>query len=255
MDKLVNCFYGRPDALTRLFCFPWAGGGSLFYARWGGFFDESVEVCSIRLPGRESRSSEPFTQSMDQIIDEVITVLLPQLQGKSFVFFGHSFGAFTSFATAVRLKEKYGLEPAHLFVSGASAPHAKFLHSSIKKSELNDGEFLKWVTSVGGTPAEILGNKEALQLFLPPLKADVIVFDNFVRSFDKPASPPLSCSLTCFDGTEDIPHDLAAWQELTSGDFNIHKMPGGHFYLKDPKNEKSLVTYISKYLETTERNL
>ncbi|CAJ0964423.1 unnamed protein product [Ranitomeya imitator] len=225
MDKLVNCFYKRPNAVTRLICFPWAGGGSLFYAQWGRLLDESIEVFSIRLPGRESRFSEPFVQSMDQIVDEIITVLLPQLREKSFFFFGHSFGSFTSFATAVRLKEQCGLEPVHLFVSGASAPHRRSVFSSdalvrgrgdvsksrnltTKRSELSDEEFLKWMSTTGGTPAEILENKEAMQLFLPPLKADLRVVENFV--YNKPTSPALSCGLTCFDGTEDIPHDLTA---------------------------------------------
>ncbi|KAG8573796.1 hypothetical protein GDO81_012551 [Engystomops pustulosus] len=250
MDKLLTCFYKRPNAVTRLICFPWAGGGSLFYAQWGRLLDESIEVCSIRLPGRESRFSEPFAQSMDQIVDEITAVLLPQLQEKSFSFFGHSFGSLTSFATALRLKEKYGLEPVHMFVSGASAPHSKSRSTSTKRSELSDEEFLKWMSTTGGTPAEILENKEAVQLFLPSLKADLRVVENYV--YDKPASPPLSCGLTCFDGTEDIPHDLHAWKELTSGDFNIHMLPGGHFYLKDPNNEKSLVTHITKYLEAAE---
>ncbi|XP_073533534.1 S-acyl fatty acid synthase thioesterase, medium chain-like isoform X4 [Phyllobates terribilis] len=214
MDKLVNCFYKQPNALTRLICFPWAGGGSLFYAQWGRLLDESIEVFSIRLPGRESRFSEPFLQSMDQIVDEIITVLLPQLQEKSFSFFGHSFGSFTSFATAVRLKEKYGLEPVHMFVSGASAPHSKSRKLTTKRSELSDEEFLKWMSTTGGTPAELLENKEAMQLFLPPLKADLRVVENVV--YDKPTSPALSCGLTCFDGTEDIPHDLTVQKKKTA---------------------------------------
>ncbi|XP_069816755.1 S-acyl fatty acid synthase thioesterase, medium chain [Dendropsophus ebraccatus] len=250
MDKLVNCFYKQPNAATRLICFPWAGGGSLFYAQWGRLFDESIEVSSIRLPGRESRMSETMPQSMEQIVDEITAILLPQLQEKRFAFFGHSFGAFTSFATAVRLKEKHGVEPVHLFVSGASAPHSKSRSSSVRRSELSDEEFLKWMSAAGGTPSGILENPDAIKLFLPPLKADLRVVENAV--YEKPASPPLSCGLTCFDGTGDLPHDLAAWKELTSGDFNTHMLPGGHFYLKDPKNEKTLVTYISKYLEAAE---
>ncbi|XP_077346991.1 S-acyl fatty acid synthase thioesterase, medium chain isoform X2 [Lithobates pipiens] len=250
MDKLVNCFHRRPDAITRLICFPWAGGGSLFNAQWGRLFDDSVEVYSLRLPGRESRSREPFPHSLDQLVDEITDVLLPLLREKRFAFFGHSFGSLSSFATAIRLKENYGLEPIHLFVSGASAPHSPLRYSPQKRSELSDEEFLKWMASTQGTPPELLQNKEAMQLFLPQLKADLKLAENFV--YDKPPAPVLSCGLTCFDGTEDVPHDLAAWKDLTSGDFSIHMLPGGHFYLKDSTNEKSLVQYISRYIDAAE---
>ncbi|KAM9308022.1 S-acyl fatty acid synthase thioesterase, medium chain [Gastrophryne carolinensis] len=250
MEKLVNCFYKRPDAVTRLICFPWAGGGSLYNAQWGQLFHDSIEVYSLRYPGRESRTHEPFPQSLDQLVDDITEVLLPHLRQKPFAFFGHSFGSFCSFLTAVRLKEKHNLEPVHLFVSGASAPHSQARRSSKKKSEMSDEEFLKWMAATQGTPAELLQNKEAMQLFLPPLKADLNILENAV--FEKPPSPILSCGLTCFDGTKDVPHDLAAWKELTSGDFSIHMLPGGHFYLKDPANERSLIQHIAKYLEAAE---
>lgn len=43
MEKVINCFKKRPDAVTRLICFPWAGGGSIHYARWGNVLSSSVE--------------------------------------------------------------------------------------------------------------------------------------------------------------------------------------------------------------------
>ncbi|XP_030045796.1 S-acyl fatty acid synthase thioesterase, medium chain [Microcaecilia unicolor] len=250
MEKLVTCFYQRPEAVSRLICFPWAGSGSAHYAHWGKLFDSSTEVYSIRLPGRESRSRESFAQNMDQIVMEIISVLLSKLKEKPFAFFGHSFGSFTSFATAVKLKEICGVEPVHLFVSGASAPHSKARDSLQTTLALGDEDFLKWMTTVGGAPAEMLQSREILEMFVPVLKADLRVLDNFV--YEKPSGTVLSCDITCFDGTEDVPHDLEAWKELTSGDFNIYSLPGGHLYLKEPANEKTIVNYIAKHLKTTE---
>lgn len=40
---MINCFNKKPDAVARLVCFPWAGGGSTHYARWGRVFVGSVE--------------------------------------------------------------------------------------------------------------------------------------------------------------------------------------------------------------------
>lgn len=250
MDKVINCFKKRPDAVTRLICFPWAGGGSIHYARWGSVLSSSIEVFAVKLPGRESRTKEPFFHNMQQIVDEVVGVLLPVLKDKPFALFGHSFGAFTSFAVANTLKTLYNLEPVHIFLSGASAPYSEMRISAPKRSSLSNEEFLKWMSSIGGTPPELLANPEVMKLFLPALKADLHIVENYWCN--KPESPFLSCPVTCFDGKNDIPHDLQAWKSMTSGDFDIRMLGGSHFYLKDPENEKILLDLITKHLETSE---
>lgn len=47
------------------------------------------------------------------------------------------------------------------------------------RSHLCDEEFLQWMISLGGTPPEILANPEALKLFLPTLRADLKVVENY----------------------------------------------------------------------------
>lgn len=235
--------------MARLICFPWAGGGSIHYARWGNVLS-SLEVFAVKLPGREGRAKEPFFQDMQQIVDEVVSVLLPVLKEKPFALFGHSFGAFSSFAVADALKKLHNLEPVHIFLSGASAPYSETRIKTPKRSDLSDEDFLKWLVSIGGTPPELLANPDVLKLFLPALKADLHVVENY--KCDEPDSPFLSCAVTCFDGKDDIPHDLQAWKSITSGDFTVRMFNGSHFYLKDPGNEKNILDYITKYLETSE---
>nr|XP_057902596.1 S-acyl fatty acid synthase thioesterase, medium chain [Doryrhamphus excisus]XP_057902597.1 S-acyl fatty acid synthase thioesterase, medium chain [Doryrhamphus excisus]XP_057902598.1 S-acyl fatty acid synthase thioesterase, medium chain [Doryrhamphus excisus] len=250
MEKLISCFQKKPDAVARLICFPWAGGGSIHYARWGRILNSAIEVLAVKLPGRESRGKEPFFENMHQIVDEVLHVLLPLLKEKPFALFGHSFGAYTSYAVADALKKRHNIEPAHIFLSGASAPYSDVRIKAPKRSDFSDDDFLKWLTSIGGTPPELLANPEVLNLFIPALKADLHVVDNY--KCDKPVSPFLSCPITCLDGKDDIPHDLQAWKDITTGDFTIRMLDGAHFYLKDPGNERIITDYITRHLEMSE---
>ncbi|XP_058474368.1 S-acyl fatty acid synthase thioesterase, medium chain isoform X2 [Solea solea] len=250
MEKVINCFRKSPDAVARLICFPWAGGGSIHYARWGNVISSSVEVFAVKLPGREARAKEPFFQNMQQIVDEVIGALLPLLKEKPFALFGHSFGAFTSFAVADALKRLHNLEPVHIFLSGASAPYSETRIKTPKRSDLTDDDFLKWLISVGGTPPELLANPEVLNLFLPALKADLHIVENY--KCDKLENPFLSCPVTCFDGKDDIPHDLQAWKDMTSGDFTVRILDGAHFYLKEAGNEKLILDYVTNHLEASQ---
>lgn len=48
-----------------------------------------------------------------------------------------------------------------------------------KRSNLSDEDFLKWMSSIGGTPPELLANPEVMKLFLPALKADLHVVENY----------------------------------------------------------------------------
>ncbi|XP_024151795.1 S-acyl fatty acid synthase thioesterase, medium chain [Oryzias melastigma] len=249
MDSVLNCLKRRPDAVARLVCFPWAGGGSVHFARWGHVMD-SVEVFAVKLPGRESRFREPFFQNMDQIVDEVVAALLPILDEKPFALFGHSFGALTSFAVAERMRKLHNVEPVHMFLSGAFAPFSELRLKSQRRSELSDEDFLQWLTAIGGTPPELLANPEVVRLFLPALKADLRVVESYRCA--RPESPLFRCSLSCLDGKDDLPHNLQEWKCITSGEFTIRMFDGAHFYLKTPGNEKLLLDYMSRHLETSQ---
>ncbi|XP_016146660.1 S-acyl fatty acid synthase thioesterase, medium chain-like [Sinocyclocheilus grahami] len=154
----------------------------------------------------------------------------------------------TCFAFAEHVNKVYNLEPIHMFLSGASAPYSEARLQAPRRSYLSDKEFLVWVTSIGGTPPEILANAELAKLFLPALKVDLFVAENYRCS--RPSTPILSCP--CFDGKEDAPHDLQAWKDMTNGDFTVQMLPGSHFYLKEEANEKYVLDHITKHLETAE---
>uniref|UniRef100_H0XIG5 oleoyl-[acyl-carrier-protein] hydrolase n=1 Tax=Otolemur garnettii TaxID=30611 RepID=H0XIG5_OTOGA len=248
-DKVLNCLYQNPEAVFKLICFPWAGGGSLYFAKWGQKIHDSLEVHSVRLAGRESRFEEPFAKDIYQVVDEVVCAILPVIQDKPFALFGHSMGSYIAFMTALHLKEKYQLEPVHFFVSSTSPPQfkSKTPPSIPKDGELSEEQIGQYLMTFGGTPKNFVDNKEVLQQYIPLLKADIHIISTYI--FDKPSKPVLSCDLTCFIGSEDIVKDMKDWKDLTSGSFNILVLPGDHFYLMQPDNEKFIKNYITKCLE------
>ncbi|XP_037703451.1 S-acyl fatty acid synthase thioesterase, medium chain [Choloepus didactylus] len=245
--KVVNCLFPNPDAVFRLICFPWAGGGSVYFAKWGQEIHNSLEVHSIRLAGRESRSEEPFVNDIHQVADEIAHALLPVLQDKSFAFFGHSMGAYIAFMTALCLKEKYKLEPMHIFVSSANAPHSKSRFHLPETPKMSEEQIIHYIMEIGGTPENLTNNEELLQQYIPKLMADIYLASNFF--FDSPPEAVLSCGLTCFVGSKDFAEDLEAWKDITSGSFDIHVLPGNHFYLMEPSNESFLKKCITRHLE------
>uniref|UniRef100_A0A8B9P002 S-acyl fatty acid synthase thioesterase, medium chain n=1 Tax=Apteryx owenii TaxID=8824 RepID=A0A8B9P002_APTOW len=251
MEKVVACSYKRTNVLCRLICFPWAGGGTSQLAQWGRLFGSSIEVHSVRLPGRESRSKEPFAQDMTTVVNEITSVLLKDLQEKTFAFFGHSFGSYISFAVALHLKEKYGLEPIHLFILGAHAPHSEAFLPIKRLHDVDDEDITAHIKILGGTPSELLQNEDIRKHLILTLREDLRVLQTF--SFEKAErNIPLSCDITCFDGSEDIAHDLEAWDDVTSGDVSIYKLPGGHFYLLEPSNEIFLTKHITRCIENAD---
>ncbi|XP_061324371.1 S-acyl fatty acid synthase thioesterase, medium chain [Pezoporus flaviventris] len=249
MEKVVACPYKRPDALYRLICFPWAGSGASHFAHWGSLFSSSIEVSSVNLPGRDSRQGEPFAKDMAHVVNEISSVLLKGLQEKPFAFFGHSFGSYVSLAVALHLKEKYGLEPIHLFLSGAPTLNSEAFTYLKTAHGVKDEDLLANLEISGGTLFEVPQNKDRKKHLINTLKEDSRVLHTW--SFEMAdGNIPFSCDITCFNGSEDQQaRDLEAWHDLTSGDTSFYKLPGGHFYLLEPSNEIFLVKLITRYIE------
>ncbi|XP_005081342.1 S-acyl fatty acid synthase thioesterase, medium chain [Mesocricetus auratus] len=246
-EKILNCLFQKPNAVFKLICFPWAGGGSIYFAKWGETVNDLLEVHAVRLAGRETRLQEQFATDIYEIVDEIVTALLPIIQDKQFAFFGHSLGSYIAFLTALSLKEKHKMEPLHFFVSSASAPHSKFQLQIPELNKLSEDQIRHYLLHFGGTPKHLIDDQEFLNHCTPILKADVGIVKSFV--FDPPSEAPLSQDITCFIGSDDIIKDTEGWKDVTSGKLDIHMLPGDHFYLLNPDNENFIKNYITKCLE------
>ncbi|XP_046361146.2 S-acyl fatty acid synthase thioesterase, medium chain-like [Haliotis rufescens] len=244
-ERLMNCRFKRPSALYRLICLPWAGGGSSFYAGWGKLMSENIEVVGVTLPGRESRFNDKCCDDMEEILTDITNTITSQYMDKPFILWGHSMGSLLAFELACRLKSQTGQEPKKMYLSGISAPHSPMRKKVYIDRTQTDQQFIVVMSRLGGTPKEVLENEEMMKIFLPCIRADYTMLDGF--TFTKSDGlPPLSCPISFFDGEDDSKHDTEAWRSLTSGQFSLTMMPGGHFYLRELNNMRAIISHISR---------
>jgi medium-chain acyl-[acyl-carrier-protein] hydrolase len=217
----------NPGAALRLFCLPYAGGGSQVFRSWAARLPAAVEVCPIELPGRGVRLKEPLFTAVPPLVEALAQNLEKHLD-KPFAFFGHSMGGLLSFELT-RYFRRHGLRsPAHVFVSGRGAPQMP--GNQPPMHTLPEPEFISELGRLNGTPKEVLEHAELMQLMLPILRADFSVCETYLYE----PEPPLDCPITAFGGTEDDNvslERLQGWCEQTTAAFAHHVLPGGHFFL------------------------
>jgi len=217
----------NPQAKLRLFCFPYAGGGSLIFRAWPNALPSSVAVYPVQLPGRENRLHDPLFTDLPSLVGSAATALLPHFK-PPFALLGFSMGALIAFELARLLRREHGLEPSHLFVGGHTAPQVPF--DKTVSYNLPDPEFLEHVRELNGTPQAILEHAELMRLMLPILRADFKVAQTYAYVPDA----PLDCPITAYGGLQDpeaTRQDLEAWREQTTASFSVKMFQGDHFFL------------------------
>ncbi|MER7453645.1 thioesterase domain-containing protein [Nocardia beijingensis] len=212
----------------RLFCYPFAGGKAAAYTPWRARLPEWVELCALELPARQRHLAQTPIRRFSDLVETALAQVLP-LTDLPFAFFGHSLGALAAYEVARRLPEASA--PRALFLCGAVAPH---LPRPGRLSELPDHEFVAAVGHYGGIPPEVRETPEVMALFLPALRSDFEIFDDYRFT---PAAAP-SCPAYLFGGRDDrqvAATQLEAWRDLLPGLRSTELLPGGHFFLVEQR--------------------
>jgi surfactin synthase thioesterase subunit/short-subunit dehydrogenase len=240
----------NPHARVRLFCFPFAGGGSGTYRHWGDYLDSNVELIAIEPPGRQTRIEEqPFSDVEDYVAD-LIPELLPLLD-RPYAFFGHCLGGLTAYVTARVLRNEHDTTPNHLFFSGSRPPHRlqqsgpfeeelfEFLsnhpdyHIFLDFHEQPDEVFVGMV-ELFNIPAtrEAFKEPRLRELILPTVRAEFqMAFGYRCRP-----EPPWETPITCFCGKQDLyvsREDAIAWSGYTTSAFQLYFRDGEHYLVVD----------------------
>jgi medium-chain acyl-[acyl-carrier-protein] hydrolase len=238
----MSAIFDDADDLLDLYCFPYAGASTWpVFDSWANELPDdirrevrfwSVDVRSAGLSGEQ-----PTTTSLPDLLDDLVAGFARRL-ASPFIFIGHSMGALVSFELARTLRRNNLTGPTHLIISGHRAPQLP--HRRPRVHAEPDSVLLDRLKELDGTPPEVLGEPELLELLLPRLRADLAVCE----TYDYRCEPPLSCSITALGGTSDPEvnrDDLRAWSHQTTTGFSSYTFPGGHFF---PQTAHNLVLRV-----------
>lgn len=225
------CPQPNPKAHTRLFIFPYAGGGPSAFTKWCKEFPDTIEVWIVHYPGRGSRYKEAPIKELTVLVESIhqaIQVLL----NKPFAFFGHSIGGLIAFELTRSLRRLNLPRPTQLFVSACAAPHIP--NSNPLIHSFSDIEFLKSLKDLNGIPSEVLQHPDLMNLLLPTLRADFELLETYPFT----TAPPLNCPIVAFGGLDDprvSRERVEGWARHTDSRFESNYFPGGHFFINTAK--------------------
>lgn len=212
----------------RLFCFPYAGGGTNIYRSWAAKLPPQVDVCAAQLPGRGQRIREASYTNVPELTKGLAEGIRPFLN-QPFAFFGHSMGAMLAFELTRELRRTQNPQPVHLFASGRIAPQVRCPKD--RTYDLPQPQFIEKVLEMNGTPKEIMEHPELMGMMIPLLRADFEVVETYTYEPDA----PLDCPITVLGGLQDfeVPREsLEAWHEqTTSPTFSVRILQGDHFFV------------------------
>jgi len=227
---------------VRLVCFPYAGAGASIYRSWSKFCPVEFECFAIQPPGRETRFADELIANVTNYAESAAQAIHTLPADRPLVLFGHSLGALAAYETALNLS-LMGRPVDHLIVSGRQDPSTPSKREPI--AHLSDAAFVKQMATYNGTPAEVIANRDLLELLLPMIKNDFAMSENYAAR----SSLKLACPVMAIGSLEDSWLDaesLEQWKDVTSGDFDMKWFSGDHFYLNHQTAD--LVQFLHKYV-------
>lgn len=101
---------------------------------------------------------------------------------------------------------------------------------------------------MGGTPKIIFEHEELSQWYIPILRADYKLAEQYKWDHDL---IQFDCGITAFSGKEDpvvSRSEIAQWQRYTTSPCSFYEFAGGHFFIHD--HFKEITQIISKTLSS-----
>jgi medium-chain acyl-[acyl-carrier-protein] hydrolase len=216
----------RPNARMRLFCFAYAATSAWIFRNWNDYAPEWLEVSGCELPGHGPRVAEKPLDTQDEAALEIADTLEPLLD-RPYALFGHCLGAALAYEATRILRGRGKAQPVHLFCSGARGPHLGIPLADCES--MGDDEFIEHMHAAYSVPIEFLRHPEMGPLFLPMVRADARMTQNYRYLPGPPVSYPITAVAGEMDPDVQMEH-LEGWRQHTSAGVTTRLYPGNHFF-------------------------
>ncbi|MFF8960076.1 thioesterase II family protein [Streptomyces sp. NPDC014894] len=245
-SRWVRRYHAADESPIQLVCLPHAGGSASFYFPMSQSLAPAVDVLSVQYPGRQDRRSEPGITDIGVFADRLTEQLVPWLD-RPMALFGHSMGAILAFEVTRRLERDHGAAPVRVFASGRRSP-ASHRHETVHLRD--DDGIVAEMRELSGTDARILGDEEVLRMVLPAIRTDYTAIENYRAAADDRIDTPITV-LTGDADPRTSREEADAWKGHTTGEYDIHRFPGGHFFLAN--HQQSIMKIVSEQLSAAVR--
>lgn len=217
--------------------------GTVFFPGAGSFGSEFQPLADalkpaawlVRYPGRYGRNLGAPASSFEGVVRDCagqITSRLPvdSALPNGLVLFGHSFGAYVAYATALRLQEA-GIRVSALVAAGAPAPRRLEVPERATGSPSDAAAYLE---SVDPSALADAPSQEWREIVAETAVGDM----RLLRQFDTASSGCLHCPVITARGEADpLTSDagVGEWGDYTDSAFLQRVFPGGHSdFLRSP---------------------
>ncbi len=240
-DKWFNYENINKDSEYNLFCFPHAGSGASSYASWGNSIPEKYSFYPIQYPMRENRIKIKMPDSIKELAERIADENKDIFTSKPAVFYGHCYGAVVAYETALCLKEKYGFYPELLIVASSESP--RISEDTVTLAKADNNEVAEFFIRLGYMNPASLENKVYMDFFMPVLKNDYILLQQYAPDDTKKINSKIYAVYSPEDAEMRLP-EIEKWKNFTENDIAVSGHSGGHFFLNE-NNVKEFFENIS----------
>lgn len=210
----------------RLICLPPAGAGPSLFRSWVQNSESLFNVVPVALPGREAHFTKPLPRDIQSLADHVGNEITGLLQAP-YALFGYSMGAVVAYELLRHLSVRRLPLPDAFYILGSNAPD-RVLEGREPIHSMTSEDFHQSLVEIGGTPDEILRDREAMALFEPVLRNDFRICETYEFT---PPHLPVAFPVHVFVADADhlVSWNAAgAWENCIGQNITMHRIEGAH---------------------------